>query len=133
MIYAAAGTYQYKIEHMFDWNDGRSALFVAFRDVDRPHFAIILGPLARSGYKKKTYLQRPHGFFSSARCITESATISSRRAWATPTGASPAISCACSPILFLAFIWGVTGLPVHHRLARGSAHPLDHHVHFDPI
>jgi F-type H+-transporting ATPase subunit a len=115
MIYeAASDTYEYKIEHMFDWGwaamDAQlfSSLFVMLLVLV---FAILIGALARSGYKKKTYLQRPHGllFFGEMYYGICDNFVATRMGY-TRRGYTGYFMCLFA-YLFLAFIWGITGAP----------------------
>jgi F0F1-type ATP synthase membrane subunit a len=115
MILAAAeGTYQYKIEHMFDFS---------FNAMDAPLFsslivvliililAIILGAKARIGLKKKTYLQRPKGFLFFGEVYYDFChDFVVSRMGASHANFTGYFMCLFA-YLFIAFIWGVTGLP----------------------
>jgi F-type H+-transporting ATPase subunit a len=111
MIYAEAGTYEYRIEHMWDWSfDGPlySSLMVMLIILI---LAIILGTKARIGLKKKTYLQRPRGillvgeiYYDTVDDFVGNSMGFTRRSY---TGY---FMCLFA-YLFLAFIWGITGFP----------------------
>ncbi|MFA6620422.1 MAG: F0F1 ATP synthase subunit A [Bacilli bacterium] len=112
MIFAAAeGTYQYKIEHMFDWNMDAplySSLIVALIVLI---LAIILGIKARRGLRNKTYLKRPKGFLFFGELyydVCHSFVVT--RMGASHESFTGYFMCLFA-YLFVSFIWGVTGLP----------------------
>jgi F-type H+-transporting ATPase subunit a len=111
MIYAEAGTYQYQIEHMLDWNmDGPlySSLIIMLIVLI---LAIAIGIAARRGLRKKTYLKRPRGLlFFGELYYNMCEKFVSTRMGETHTSFTGYFMCLFA-YLFLAFIWGVTGLP----------------------
>jgi F-type H+-transporting ATPase subunit a len=112
MIYAAEpGTYQYKIEHLFDWNLDAplySSLIVVLIVLV---LAIILGIKATIGLKKKSYLKRPKGFLFIGELYYDVChNFVVTRMGASHESFTGYFMCLFA-YLFIAFIWGVTGLP----------------------
>jgi len=111
MIYAESGTYQYKIEHMLDWSADAplySSLLVMILVLV---FAILVGAKARRGLKKKTYLSRPRGLlFAGELYYGVCEKFVDDRMGPGHTKFTGYFMCLFA-YLFLAFIWGITGLP----------------------
>ena len=108
---ATPGTYEYKLAHMLDWDlDPQlfSSLMVMLIVLV---LAILLGIKARIGLKKKTYLKRPKGLLFLGELYYDTChDFVTSRMGASHESFTGYFMCLFA-YLFLAFIWGVTGLP----------------------
>jgi F-type H+-transporting ATPase subunit a len=108
---ATEGTYEYRLETFWNWDvDGPlySSLIVMLIVLI---LAVLLGISATRGLRKKTYLQRPKGFLFFGEMYYDICDNFVRtRMGESHRGFTGYFMCLFA-YLFIAFIWGVTGLP----------------------
>jgi F-type H+-transporting ATPase subunit a len=104
-------SYEDKIAHMFDWSIDAplysSLIIMAIILV----FAIIVGIEARVALKKKSYLERPHGLLMYGEWFEEWTEGFVKNNMGPGSEMMTGYFMVLIPYLFIAFNWGLTGLP----------------------